>query len=178
MNIKRITIAAALLSLLVFYSFDAERETSFTDQRDGEQYEIIEIENLLWFRENLRYRPGSGRDTLIPDDGCGVFCKVEQVKSVCPEGWRLPREKEVKNLMRLEKKGEIIIKDLLNIKLCGRIDYEKHTKSGMQNTFWLDEDLEGGKITHWHTFSEEHKTHNHNVVNARRKFPVRCVCEI
>jgi hypothetical protein len=68
--------------------------------------------------------------------------------------------------------------DVLDIELCGRIDYEKHSKPGLQNTFWLNEDLKDGHIAHWHTFQDEQKTHSHDVVNARRKFPVRCVCEL
>lgn len=150
----------------------------FTDPRDNEQYQILELEDMLWFKENLRYRTSVPSDTLIDSKNCGVFYSVKSAKTACPEGWRLPTEKEVKRLVRLDKRGKISLKDTLNIQLCGRMDNEKHAKIGLQNTFWLSEELTDGHITHWHTFGETHKIHNHNVVVARRKFPVRCVCEI
>jgi hypothetical protein len=150
----------------------------FIDTRDCNQYEIVQLNDLKWFAENLRYQSVSKKDTLIPIDNCGIFYLQEDAKVACPDGWRLPTEKEVNSLVRLNKKGELNLIDTLNIGLCGRIDYERHSKFGQQNTFWLNDDLKNGNVVHWHTFGNEIKIHSHNVINARRKFPVRCVCEI
>lgn len=150
----------------------------YTDQRDNEVYQLVELNDLVWFRENLRYQFDSKSDTVIDSTDCGVFYSVQSAKSACPEGWRLPTEKEVKKLIRLDDKGKISLVDTLQITLCGRIDNNNYAKIGLQNTFWLEEELKAGYITHWHTFKEAHKTHNHNVVVAQRKFPIRCVCEI
>lgn len=65
----------------------------------------------------------------------------------------------------------------LRIGLCGRIDNGAYSKKGLQNTFWIDAKLKQGDITHWHIYSQEMKLHSHNVNNAHRQFPVRCVCE-
>lgn len=164
---------ALLLSFLTNGTLD-----SFSDPRDGEVYQTVPLNGLNWFKENLRYRSESKSDTLITLGQCGVFYPFEEVKTACPEGWRLPTEKEVKDLIKADKKGRIHLADTLAIELCGRIDYEKHAKHGDQNTFWLNEELVDGHVTHWHTFKNKHELHAHDVENARRKFPVRCVCEL
>lgn len=149
----------------------------FTDPRDSEKYRLVQIEELTWFSENLRFITDSKKDTLLKD-GCGVFYMVDGAMKACPEGWRLPTVKEVNRLIKENKRGRINLSDTLNIQLCGRIDSKKHSKYGEQNTFWLQAVLEEGHIDHWHTFGDEHKIHSHNMVNVRRKFPVRCVREL
>ncbi len=171
-------IAGIILFTILSLSFTESSQDNFVDPRDSNTYKIIQINKLKWFGENLRYRSGSENDTLISIENCGVFYLFEDAKKACPEGWRLPTEQEVKELIKAEKKGEIDLIDTLNIDLCGRVDYEKHSKPGIQNTFWLNEELKEGHISHWHTFGDQQKTHSHDVINARRKFPVRCVCEI
>jgi hypothetical protein len=151
-----------------------QAQESFTDPRDSAKYQTIQIDDLIWLSENLRFRSGNKKDTMLAG-GCGVFYLVHDAMKVCPEGWRLPTIKEVERLIKKDKKRHLILSDTLNIKLCGRIDTEKHSKYGQQNTFWQMAELEEGHIDHWHTFGEEHKIHSHNVVNVRRKFPVRCV---
>lgn len=172
------TIAWVLVLLVYSNSRRSDPGNHFVDPRDNSRYELIELGGLLWFRENLKFRADTLKDTLINADNCGIFYPVDLAKNVCPEGWRLPKEKEVKKLINCDKKGVFSLIDTLDIELCGRIDDDTHSKYGLQNTFWLDEKLEDGYITHWHTFTDEHKVHNHNVVNVGRKFPVRCVCEI
>lgn len=154
----------------------------FEDSRDKNVYPYVPIGELYWFQENLRYKTSSSM-TLPADDPsetdlCGQFYSVEDAFRVCPEGWRLPTEKETKNLVKADKKGKINLIDTLQIELCGRIDYGKISKIGEQNTFWIFSELTDGYITHWHTFGQNQELHNHNVVEARRQFPVRCVCEV
>ena len=78
-------------------------------------------------------------------------------------------------MIKLDKREKVNLTDPLQIHLCGRVDYDKHQKDGTQNTFWIASELKDGFVTHWHTFGDEQDLHNHNVVVARRKFPVRCV---
>ncbi|MFK7781481.1 FISUMP domain-containing protein [Psychroserpens sp.] len=176
---KTLLVASFIIfSSFIVNEYVATNETNYySDVRDGNRYKIVKLNNLFWFQENLRYRTNSKKDTLISENNCGVFYLYEDIKKACPNGWRLPTEKEVKDLIKAEKKGKINILDTLNVQLCGRIDYEKHSKIGIQNTFWLNEDLIDNHVKHWHAFSTENKTHSHNVINARRKFPIRCVCE-
>ncbi|MCB0707378.1 MAG: hypothetical protein KDC34_18805 [Saprospiraceae bacterium] len=153
----------------------------FQDVRDGNSYQYIQIDNLYWFAENLRFQTNSSSTWTSEEsdmDKCGIFYGVQDAFSVCPDGWRLPTEKEVEFLIKADKKKRINIIDTLQLKLCGRIDNGQLSKIELQNTFWIDTKLIDGNITHWHTFGSKHELHNHNVTNAKRKFPVRCVCEI
>lgn len=166
-----------IILLLLFWSPPRTEQSTFQDPRDGNTYPVIQLGELYWMTENLRYRT-DGLDTLIDEQKCGVFYNYDAAIKACPDGWRLPTENEVKALLKLDKRGKLNLLDTLDINLCGRIDNEKHTKLDMQNTFWLNEPLKDGYTPHWHTFGNKHEIHTHDVVVARRKFPVRCVCEI
>ncbi len=171
-----------LLSIIVFFVFTNGYQLEsllFEDKRDGKTYELIKVNDLFWFGQNLDF--GTEKSVYYSEDsltneGCAQFYNVEDAKKVCPENWRLPTKKEVKRLIKYAKKNDTNVLELLNITLCGRIDYGKSAKLGQQTTFWLDEPLENGDISHWHIFDEKVELHKHNVVNAARQFPVRCVC--
>lgn len=177
MNLVKTLLLLVIMTALASF-FYPNSPNYFIDERDGEKYALVELNGLFWFKENLRYRSASHKDTLISEGKCGVFYLFEDAKHACPEGWRLPSEDEVKSLIKADKKGKMTLTDTLSIELCGRIDYEKHGKPGLQNTFWLNEELHEEHVNHWHTFSNENKIHSHNVIQARRKFPVRCVCKV
>ncbi len=161
---------------------ESSSSMTFQDKRDGQKYEYVIIDNLKWMTSNLKHKTKQSNCThdntrdLCQD--CGQFYRVHDALKICPEGWRLPNEKEVKTLIKLDKKGKIDLNDTLNIRLCGRMDNGKSGRVGEQNTFWIESELVNGNITHWHTFGDEHVLHNHNVVQADRQFPVRCVCEL
>ncbi|MEZ4917872.1 MAG: FISUMP domain-containing protein [Saprospiraceae bacterium] len=168
-----------LLSFL-FILFQGQPEpvnsNVFTDPRDGNTYQYVQVGELDWFVENLRFQTTNSVDVSGEElNECGLFYPVEEAGTVCPDSWRLPTEKEVKALIKNEKRGRIQLIDTLQIQLCGRIDYGTLAKTGTQNTFWIDAKLEDGYITHWHTFGTKNELHRHNVTVAQRKFPVRCV---
>jgi hypothetical protein len=172
-----------LVLILIVFSFSSSDENSmrFTDARDGNSYGYVEINSLKWMTENLRYE--TLQSMTVSDytencEGCGEFYFVHDAFDVCPENWRLPTEREVKALIKWHKKKKLLLNESLSILLCGRVDNGQHSKSGTQNTFWIDADLVEGQITHWHTFHDEQELHSHDVINAERQFPVRCICEI
>lgn len=166
--------------ILTFGPNESIQVHTTTDTRDGQTYSYTTIGATNWMTENLRFETPLAvaifdRDSTLAH--CGFFYPVSEALTVCPAGWRLPTEKEVTTLIKQNKKGHIDLIDTLQLELCGRIDSDKHAKAGAQNTFWIDADMEEGHITHWHTFGNTHKIHSHDVVNADRKFPVRCVCD-
>lgn len=173
-----ISLALAFTSL-----FQREKKETlvFDDIRDGNKYEFIELNGLKWFTENLRFQMPesmcvSDDETLCAE--CGQFYLLEEAFAACPEGWRLPTLTEVEGIIKLEKRNKLNITETLNIKMCGRIDNKTVNKIGEQNTYWIDSEVENGDVEHWHIFHDKQETHSHNVVNAKRQFPVRCVCEM
>lgn len=173
-----------ILLLFLFSNASAQNKLPtlwYVDERDGNSYNYIYIDGLYWFTENLRYK--TQYSIAVKDtsgnvlEHCGLFYRVDESFEACPLGWRLPTEKEVKRLIKLDKRKKIQLTESLQIELCGRIDHGKLSKLGLQNTFWIDATLKDGYITHWHTFEEKQELHHHNVMNAQRQFPIRCVCE-
>jgi uncharacterized protein (TIGR02145 family) len=170
-----------LLAVSLFLSDTVSVENNFTDARDGNSYSYKSINDLNWMTENLRFETETSMtvsDSTENCEGCGEFYFVDDAFSVCPEGWRLPQEDEVKALIKWHKKNKLDLTQNLSIQMCGRVDYAMHGKAGLQNTFWMDAPLEDGHINHWHSFNETQELHSHNVVAAKRQFPVRCVCEL
>lgn len=164
---------------LAFFCFSSKAQ-SFIDMRDSLVYNIVEIQTLYWMRSNLRYKidPSQTVSDKTNIYSCGEFYLVKESFKVCPKDWRLPYEFEVKRLLSLNRNGTINLNDTLQIGLCGRSDNGNHDKQGEQSTFWLDTELIDGSVSHWHVFNQEHDIHFHNVVNAARRFPIRCVKEV
>lgn len=172
----RLSLLLMVFSLYPNLQVCAQGTLQFEDDRDKESYYYVLVEDLYWMTENLRFSTQNAYH-IEEDERCAYFYGVEEAFSVCPTAWRLPNEKEVKRLLKLEKKGIVDVSDTLNILKCGRVDNHHHAKLGEQNTFWMDAELIDGSITHWHLFHDGHKVHHHNVVQAERMFPIRCVKE-
>ena len=176
-------LVCGLLGILAFTTrFEIDSQQQFEDPRDGNLYAFVELDGLNWFTENLRFETEGSFCVSDSNEAdcrqCGQFYPVKEALQVCPDGWRLPVEAEIKALLKAQRKQKTKLMDTLNIWLCGRVDYGKLAKIGEQNTFWLDAKFQEGSIMHWHSFGQEQELHDHNVVQAKRQFPVRCVCEI
>ena len=88
------------------------------DTRDGQSYPVVKIGSQIWLAENFRYLPSikdkgdkyenswvyeNNNDYL--DLHYGRFYDWDTAKSIAPEGWRLPSNKDFKELR------DFIIKD-------------------------------------------------------------------
>lgn len=67
-----------------------------TDPRDSKKYYYTTIAGRDWFIDNLAYegagKPFYGSSAMV--DIFGIFYTWEDAKSACPDGWRLPSNKD------------------------------------------------------------------------------------
>ena len=68
----------------------------FVDPRDAARYYTVKIGDVEWMRNNLSWK-GSGvsyRNSPAMDKIFGRFYTWDEARTACPEGWRLPDEKD------------------------------------------------------------------------------------
>ena len=96
---------------------------SFVDARDGNEYRAVQIDDLAWMKDNLRYMDSVATPALVGNKACietdnGIKCDLGvlytysaavgnsecatttcfesygAVQGICPDGWRLPTKSE------------------------------------------------------------------------------------
>ena len=203
--------AVGLLLLLFFIPHQAQSnrsnstimDTSRTliDERDGQEYPLLQIGGLLWMAQNLNYAsPHSecyeGQDSLCQQ--YGRMYDYEESRKICPGHWRLPSPKDWKQLKKAVGSGSadrLVVPGVwedeafngannalgMNILPGGRIDEHgsyagpgRYGERGLSSSFWLaDEHL------HWHIRWGKSQMHQHGqLAEQGRKFYVRCVCSV
>lgn len=76
-----------------------EIQGSYTDPRDGIRYEWVRIGNAVWTAENIRFAPVKGSVCMQ----CNVWGRLydfESARIACPDGFRLPKVEDWKNLAK------------------------------------------------------------------------------
>ena len=82
----------------------------FTDERDGQVYRAVVIGKQTWMAQNLSYNPYGDMlydkcpKAMSIDSSCGkygIFYKLEDADTVCPNGWHLPSSDDWKTLIEL-----------------------------------------------------------------------------
>lgn len=81
----------------------------YEDQRDGEVYQLVEINGRIWMAENMRYGTANGAANgtwMYNDDpsffeisGLGFLYSFNAANQACPPGWRLPLKEEVEEMI-------------------------------------------------------------------------------
>lgn len=173
---------------------------SIKDGRDGMWYDVLRVDSLYWFNENLAYST-SGSEVLTNGMSSVRVYSFEQSKIVCPEGWRLPTVEEFDHLISVIAdtvfSGIITLNyDWQNVSensLGYRFDqtgflHKRKLESAESFNIWLDDpDLENAYHVHLcDTNPRDQKenltvfrhTHEKHLPKKHRKFPVRCVCEV
>lgn len=195
-------ILISLISIvnLLAQNYELQKDT-ISDIRDGKQYEIIEVDNLIWFTEDLRYETNNSFKIIQENKVVKCFYTNDQLDSLCPSPYRIPTAKEwelaiveiydVKKVSYKKKRlnKSLIFKmkmdstfmgdDKLKIQRSGWIEGGNHIVKGT-TTYWLNE--KGKPNYHLHfgdkSFSEHtHRENINDVEEKRRQFLVRCVCE-
>ena len=87
--------------LLVSVLFIACSE-SFTDPRDGQNYDVVKIGERTWFAENLNF---ATEGSVCPEgdsrncDKYGRLYTWDDARAACPEGWSLPDSADFASLI-------------------------------------------------------------------------------
>lgn len=77
-----------------------DTDLSFTDTRDDKVYYYTTINGVDWMRQNLAFE-GAGipfDNYKVMTDVYGMYYNWEEANTVCPSGWQLPSEEDIKNL--------------------------------------------------------------------------------
>lgn len=101
---KIISFLSLTVFLTAFYSCSLEQPNTFTDERDGNVYEFVQIGDQVWMKENLRFKPESGIYWAFDDvesrgDTFGFLYDWDRACEVCPKGWHLPTKAEWDSLI-------------------------------------------------------------------------------
>ena len=93
---------------------------TITDKRDNQSYEVVQIGSQTWFAQNLNYDDGMGKCPADKDSLCEKYGRLydansilrvihiddstqkdvfDKLRSLCPEGWRVPNKSDWKTLI-------------------------------------------------------------------------------
>lgn len=94
-----ISILALIALIIALGACQQDKDFTFVDERDGNEYEYIRIGDDFWMKENLRYKPESGiywayGDNEAKGDTIGFHYDWQRACEVCPDGWHLPGKAE------------------------------------------------------------------------------------
>ena len=79
-------------------------QATYTDLRDGKEYQTAIIGNQEWMTENLAYQPKQGKFWAYANDSgfiqsYGLLYNWTTAREVCPQGWHLPGIDEFNQLI-------------------------------------------------------------------------------
>lgn len=130
MNLKiKILLSFSYVIFLMIVTFAITAcSDSFTDDRDGQSYDMVQIGDQIWMAENLNYagvadagaaNPNAGATALASfcpdgdDRNCKKYGRLYTWKAAqiaCPAGWRLPTREDFEKLVATagEKSGRAL----------------------------------------------------------------------
>lgn len=137
----------------------------YLDLRDNSKYQVIKIDEQIWFAENFKYK--TRKSKCYTGQNCDRYGRIypwREAKEFAPEGWRLPSNKDVWTLIQrvggekmasvmLTEKGSSGFNALLG---TGTSDADFYSTGSIEKNriakpiadFWVDDVLSYGPAYH------------------------------
>ncbi|MBN1598531.1 MAG: hypothetical protein JW894_09575 [Bacteroidales bacterium] len=91
-----------LFTILISHFLLLDAQNKLLDTRDSNEYNTVQIGNMIWMAENLNYNAGEGAVCYNnTDSNCVKYGRLyvwEVALKSCPSGWHLPTDEEWKKL--------------------------------------------------------------------------------
>lgn len=87
-----------MLTIVLVTTVGDRQELSLTDARDGTSYELVQIGEQTWIKENIRFMPENAERMALREEGdwetFGTYYSWHLAQTACPEGFHLPTLEE------------------------------------------------------------------------------------
>lgn len=163
-----------LLFVLMSFQVFGQTESEIVDPRDGKSYSSIKIRNQLWFAENLAFRLDSGCYSFKNHERNsrknGFLYNWEAAQIACPEGWRIPNQKDFEILIESIKR-----QDLSTYKSFKKNDLGFNIK--YSGYYWDNIGFIKGrflfkKMSYWTSELDHYETKNGTIKNVKKIFTI------
>ncbi len=169
-------------------SMEVVNGESFVDARDNQVYRYVKIGNVTWMKDNLRFASANSFCNQEFGGGCnkvGRYYTIEELPTLCPEGWRMPKSKDFTAMQKSCKKNpgfclwhefEKLGSDEIGFSALamGRYDLHvsKYSEVGAQAYFWSESNGKAKDV-----FSLKKGEYASSIVRAEKSdaFTVRCI---
>lgn len=160
---------------------------SFVDARDNQVYRYVKIGDAVWMKDNLRFASEKSfcNQEYGGCDKVGRYYTIEELSTLCPEGWRIPKAKDFAAMQKackknpgfclwheFEKQGSDEIG--FSALALGRYDLHvsKFSEVGTRAYFWSETN---GKAKDVFTLKKGEYASSINRAEKSDAFAVRCV---
>ncbi len=160
------------------YFFHEEKQAYFIDKRDNHKYKVVKIGKNIWMAENIAFKTNTGyweSDKKTNVYKYGYFYNEEISKSVCPDGWHLPKKSEWEELIDY-------IGGFSNNLRSEEWDNGKNSLgfSALPTGYHISSNIHQPNMSYWRTDEsyitfDGFKINTTNVASNSYYFPVRCV---
>lgn len=168
----------------------------FKDNRNNKSYKWVQIGSQKWMTKNLNYKTENSICYNNNESNCTIYGRLynwNEAMTACPDGWRLPKTQDWKQMaesvsynLSTIKSSEGWIKDNgsnyreLNILPSGYYNVTRRFRGlGQRASFWLADDLGNNVNRNSRTIRDGFNQIPTSGINfAREKLSCRCIQDI